>query len=73
MRDALRRPLTLMSLFIHLAPHSGLVPGYTKIPKLKFDQPKSSFNMLVKHLVKWFLNIFGFWPFLDFLKIGGFA
>ena len=53
--------------------HSGLVPGYTKIAKLKFDQPKSSFYMLVKHLVKWFLKLCGFWPFLDFLKIGGFA
>ena len=40
--------------------HSGLVLGYTKILKLKFDQPKSSFNMLVKHLVKWFLNLCGF-------------
>ena len=53
--------------------HSGLVAGDTKTLKFKSEQSKTSIYMLVKQLVKWFLDLCGFRPFFDFLKIGGFA
>ena len=45
----------------------------SKNPKVLFFEPKSSFGMFLRHLVKWFFHLCDFRSFFDFLKKCSFA
>ena len=67
-------PLVLFGLKSVLIPLHSVFPRIrSKNPKFLFFEPKTSFGMFLRQLVKWFFHLCDFRAFFDFLKKCRFA